>query len=255
MSAGYFNRRITMKKMLPVIVAVLFVNSPLIALQHSFDSQKTTFNQLPQEAQQTIEARAGNTPVHNIQMETFDGFTTYLATFNKNGKPQELRVDSKGQVWGSHWREIPPAVEKVADQRIGDGQLLGFRKQNVNGQAIYHFRYDQSGVPTDLWLTANGKPIAAPANAEMIEAAGTPSAPAQENITTQLNRGVKVDFNTLPEAAKNTVLREAKGAPVEDVDKGTINGQTAYEVAFKRDGKTYELQVREDGSIVGGHFD
>ncbi len=355
-----------MKKVLTLFAAISFCSGSLFALQHSFNSQKTTLDQLPAPAQKAIKAHAGNAAIQDIDMETFDGFTTYQVAFNKGANHKELRVDSQGKVWGEKWREIPAAVEKAADKAIGSNKLLGFRKQAIaNNQQVYHFRYDRNGAPADLWLSAAGARVQAPAGADIIETAGanvttagqtvaTPTTttttanpaagaagtgqlsggnwimfkdlpwPVQQTImnqaaganvqrvykterdgqtvyharfqkegqntrvavrqdgtlvntitgaaatpigvgetgdatlnqnTTQLQGGSKVSFNDLPQAVKNAITAQANGAAVEDVDKGTINGQTVYEAAFKKDGKTYELQVKEDGSVLGGHFD
>ena len=57
------------------------------------------------------------------------------------------------------------------------------------------------------------------------------------------------------EEQEEAITAQAAGATIEDIDKGIVNGQTVYEAAFKKDGKTYELQVKEDGTVLGGHFD
>lgn len=340
-----------MKQFLALIAVAALTSSPLMAVQHNFQSQKVTFDQLPAGAKAAVKAQAGNAPIQDIDMETFDGFTTYQVAFNKGGAHRELRVDANGKTWGKQWREIPAAVEKAADQRIGNDKFLGFRKHAVNGQPVYHFRYEKNGSPAELWLSQNGTMVKRPAGIDITESAGanattagqilpTPSAtpitapgaqaggnwvqfkdlswPVQQtimnqagganvqrvykteregktvyharfdkdgqrtrlavgqdgtvintttgaaagfdpadtgNTTTQLSGGTKVSFNDLPQAVKNSINAQANGAAIEDIDKGTINGQTVYEAAFKKQGRTYELQVKEDGSVLGGHFD
>ena len=339
-----------MKKFIAFVSALALGSSLALALQHTFNSQKITFDQLPQPAKNAIKAQAGNAAIQDVNMETFDGFTTYQVSFNKGGTAHDLRVDSQGRTWGNKWKEIPAAVERAAENKIGTGQLLGFRKQAAsNGQQLYHFRYQQNGAPADLWLSAAGTPVQAPAGADIIETAGanavtagqtvtlpqaagagpwiqfkdlpwpvqqsvmkesggasvqrvyktqregttvyharfmkeghdthvavredgtvlttTTGLPTTEpgvgetgdagiaNTTTPLSGGVKVNFQDLPQAAQNSITAQAQGAAIEDIDKGTINGQTVYEAAFKRGGRTYELQVKEDGTILGGHFD
>lgn len=62
--------------------------------------------------------------------------------------------------------------------------------------------------------------------------------------------GTKVQFNDLPPAAQNAIKAQAGSAQIEDIDKGTLNGRTVYEAAFKRDGQHTELRVAEDGTII-----
>ncbi|MDB6024985.1 MAG: hypothetical protein JWM68_1208 [Verrucomicrobiales bacterium] len=352
-----------MKKMFALFAAAGLTVSSHAALQHTFNSKKVTLDQLPPAAQQAIKTQAGNAPIQDIDMETFDGFTTYQAAFNKGAQHQELRVDAQGRAWGAHWRDIPPNVEQVAERQIGTGKILSFNKRPVNGTAIYHFRYDKSGTPADLFVSQNGTVIKRPAGVDVTESAGAaPAAPqtldevfdaaganattAGQNVqgqaassaaiaggtwmefkdlpwpvqqtimnqaggtsvqrvyktqrdgqniyharfdkngqrtrlavgqdgsllnttgatgalpagtgnatTTPLGGATKVSFNDVPQAAKNAITAQANGAAIEDVDKGTVNGQTVYEAAFKKNGKTYELQVKEDGTVLGGHFD
>ncbi len=339
-----------------VICAALAIAGGAEALQHSFNSQKVKLDQLPQAARQAIRSHTGGANIQDIDMETFDGFTTYQAAYNKDGQHREVRVDKQGKMWGAHWKDIPAAVERVAEKRIGNSKIVGFHKGEVKGQGVYHFKYDKNGTPSDLWVTANGDVIKHPEGINLNEAAGaeainstidaagansttagqsvfdqtTQSAsggtvmefkdlpwPVQQTImnqagganvqrviktmrngqpvyharfdkngqrtrltvgndgtvlntvsganiglgdtsdttTTPLSGASKVSFNDLPQAVKNSITAQANGAAIEDVDKGTVNGQTVYEAAFKKEGRTYELQVKEDGSVLGGHFD
>ena len=59
-----------------------------------------------------------------------------------------------------------------------------------------------------------------------------------------------MDFENVPEAVKKTVRDVAGENRIEDAERGTLDGQTVYEIAFKKDGKHNELRVAEDGSIV-----
>lgn len=54
----------------------------------------------------------------------------------------------------------------------------------------------------------------------------------------------------LPEAAQQTVQREKGDGTIEDIERDTERGQTVYEVEFEQDGRDYEIDVAEDGSLL-----
>src|SRR5205085_12309107 len=57
-------------------------------------------------------------------------------------------------------------------------------------------------------------------------------------------------FGDLPPAVQSTLRSEAGSAPIEDIDKGTLEGRIVYEAAFKQNEKNVELRVADDGTIV-----
>src|SRR5690348_3295119 len=68
--------------------------------------------------------------------------------------------------------------------------------------------------------------------------------------TKWLSASSKLDFKDAPPAVQNAVKAQAGAAQIEDIEKGTLDGRTVYEAAFKRNGQHTELRVAEDGTIV-----
>jgi hypothetical protein len=66
----------------------------------------------------------------------------------------------------------------------------------------------------------------------------------------QLSGGAKVDMNSAPQPVQNTLRQITAGAQVEDLERGTWNGRTVYQAAFKRNGQHTELQILDDGSVL-----
>ena len=61
---------------------------------------------------------------------------------------------------------------------------------------------------------------------------------------------VKMKLDEVPPAVRDTLTREAGGATIGDVDKEQKHGNTVYETDVTVGGKTYELKVAEDGSLI-----
>jgi hypothetical protein len=55
---------------------------------------------------------------------------------------------------------------------------------------------------------------------------------------------------SVPAGVQTTLKEEAKGATIAEVDKISEDGQTVYEADVEIKGKSYEIQVAEDGTLV-----
>jgi uncharacterized membrane protein YkoI len=61
----------------------------------------------------------------------------------------------------------------------------------------------------------------------------------------------KIALEDAPPAIQKTLKREAAGAPIGKIDVETEDGKTTYEVNVTLDGKVYEIQIAEDGTLIG----
>src|SRR5262245_41190274 len=60
---------------------------------------------------------------------------------------------------------------------------------------------------------------------------------------------VKLKFSEAPAAVQKTFKREASGAKIETVKKQDEDDKTIYSAEVTIDGKNYEIQVAEDGTL------
>jgi len=58
-------------------------------------------------------------------------------------------------------------------------------------------------------------------------------------------------LDQVPEAVRATILREAAGAKITEIERETENGKTVFEADFLRDGQEIEIQVAPDGTLLG----
>lgn len=67
------------------------------------------------------------------------------------------------------------------------------------------------------------------------------------------DRGSKeqaVTQDQLPAAVKATIMKEAGGGKIEEIDKLNWHGKTVYEADVMLEGKKWEIAVREDGQLL-----
>lgn len=62
---------------------------------------------------------------------------------------------------------------------------------------------------------------------------------------------VKVNFADTPAAVQKALREAAPDAKIDQVEKETENGRAVYEAEVVIDGKKYEVEVDEDGKVLG----
>jgi uncharacterized membrane protein YkoI len=66
---------------------------------------------------------------------------------------------------------------------------------------------------------------------------------------------VHVTLEELPAAVRETAKREVGTGTIVDIERETERGVTLYEVEFIEQGKKYELDIAEDGTLLRRHRD
>ena len=64
-----------------------------------------------------------------------------------------------------------------------------------------------------------------------------------------------VALDDVPKAVKATIIKEADGADVLEVEREIRKGQTVYEAEFVRNGKEIEIEVSLDGTLLKTEID
>ena len=65
----------------------------------------------------------------------------------------------------------------------------------------------------------------------------------------------EVTLDQLPAAVKATILKEAAGGKITEIEREIKNGETVYEAEFLLDGKEIELTVAANGTLLGRETD
>ena len=62
--------------------------------------------------------------------------------------------------------------------------------------------------------------------------------------------GQDVSLDKLPPAVRATVERETKGGQITEIELDREQGKVVYEVEFKANGKKWEIEIAEDGTLL-----
>ena len=61
---------------------------------------------------------------------------------------------------------------------------------------------------------------------------------------------VEVTLGQVPQAAQDALARESGGAPMGTVRREMENGRPVYEATFSKGGKSWEVEVDENGKVL-----
>ncbi|HYE30504.1 MAG TPA: PepSY-like domain-containing protein [Methylomirabilota bacterium] len=227
---------------------------------------KVAFTSLPSIVQQTVKAQAGASPVEDVDMGTWAGRQVYQVAFkDAQGQHRELFVSQEGVLLNPQpvpgaviavvptnattagaaplptqisWAEAPEPVRTALTAFSGGTRVPTINKVTVASTEYYHAQVMENGKPTDMRVDAKGLPVderyRTTAVAKLVP----------------LSNGKKVQPSEVPSAVANAMRTEAGEARIEDIDVGTWNGQTVYQVGFKNQDKHTEIQLLSDGKVL-----
>ncbi len=60
-----------------------------------------------------------------------------------------------------------------------------------------------------------------------------------------------VTLDQCPAAVQKTINEQAQGGTINEIEKETEDGKVTYEAEITKDGKTFDIEVAEDGTLLG----
>lgn len=164
--------------------------------------------------------------------------------------------------------ELPKATQAAINRSLDGGAVRHVEEAgSSDGRAVYKVGIRHEGNEKALLVDADGKII--PKNQAVAAKSDTSSSeassPAEGVGSSASFESGKEDgkilglpkrgFDTLrleqvPEPVRKTILREAGGLKVVEIELADKDGQQTYEVDIERDGKNRELRISPDGRIL-----
>lgn len=137
------------------------------------------------------------------------------------------------------FHDLPRPVQNAIRGQAGSARVDHVETAVRNGKTNYVAIFNRGERSVRLELDGAGKI----ANGESLT-----NAPSSKRAP--LAAATKVEQAQLPAQVQQTLRQYAQGASIADIDKGTLQGKTVYDASFKSDGKTVELRISQDGSLV-----
>ena len=118
------------------------------------------------------------------------------------------------------FEQLPPAVQKTAKAESDGATVRGYSSEVENGRTEYEAQLTIDGHKRDVSMDASGK---------------------------VLEREDEVKFDSLPQAVRDGLRKQAVAGKIERVEKVTSDKRTIYEAMVRDRGKTHEIAVTAAG--------
>jgi len=236
------------------------------------------FSSAPAAVQRAVQRRAGQQvqSVEFVDRETTNGQTTYEATWkDTQGVQQDFLVSENGKVLrdvtGAKPRNnitAPPAasanvsgftggqkaplnwasetVQNRLKQMANGAEIRNFEKGQFNGQTAYEGSFKTNNSLVTVVLAEDGALLAQ-----------SPSIIATGHITTApgatvagFSNSQAAPLNWASETVQNKFKQMAKGAPIQNFQKGEFKGQPAYLGSYTQNGHTMTVVMGENGNVL-----
>jgi uncharacterized membrane protein YkoI len=243
-------------------------------------SSKITVERAPEAVQKALKTETGGAPVEDLEVGKDQGLTIYEAAFKSGGRTVELQLGEDGRVLFdprhrnrgarrgafaslvplSSGQKVEPgqapfAVRNTLVTQLGSARLEDLEKGQYNGRTIYQAAFKENGKNVELQIAEDGALVFDPRNsatgavgAPAVGSASSKYADVKSSVT--LRSSSKVSLNDAPQAVQSRIQKELNGANLEDLERGSWNGQTVYEAAFKSNGRHVELQLDQNGDVI-----
>lgn len=227
---------------------------------------KIAFRDLPASVQKAV--RSDKDEIKRIEQFSFDGKTVYEVRLDKEDaadklvylsqdgtriKDEAVRQQRQAERNKLHLKNLPKAVKATYKTQAGSAKMEDIDVETLNGKTVYDIDYNRAGHVETVRINEDGSLVRADRRARLNNRdlkqnnAGLPNAAAFDR---SLSGSQKLDFESVPESVKRTARSVAGANRIEDAERGTLDGRTIYELAFKENGVHNELRVAEDGAIV-----
>jgi uncharacterized membrane protein YkoI len=206
--------------------------------------EKVTLDQVPAAVKATLLKEAKDAKIEEIEKETKNGTTTYEAKFVADGKTVEVKVASDGTLLKRKVEDeekvtldqVPAAVKDTILKEAKGAKIEAIEKETKKGESVYEAEFLAEGKEVEIRVASDGKLLKEEAEDE------------DEDEENEEEGNVTLD--QVPPAVKATLLKEANGAKITEIEKETKNGKTVYEAEFVAGGKTVEVKVASDGKLL-----
>jgi uncharacterized membrane protein YkoI len=145
-------------------------------------------------------------------------------------------------------KEVPAAVKVTLLAEAKGGTIEEIEMETENGRTVYEADVIIDGQEVEIQVAPDGTLLGK--EIEDNDEGDDDDDEGDDDDEDEDEDEEEVSLDDVPAAVKATILKEAAGAEIEEVDKETEDGQTVYEAEFEADGKEIEIEVATDGTLL-----
>ncbi len=133
--------------------------------------------------------------------------------------------------------DCPAAVQKTLTREAHGAKIKEVEKETEDGETVYEAEVKIDGKEYEIEVAQDGTLLEKVLDED-------------EDDEDEDEEEEEVKLSDCPAAVQKTLKREAHGAKIKEVEKETEDGKAIYEAEVKIDGKEYEIEVAQDGTLI-----
>jgi hypothetical protein len=262
-----------------MIIRIVFYPLLLAALAfgvHSTWGKDISFDDLPGPAKRVAQTELNSGKLQRVEKVDYKGHTIYALDLQRaDGSTKNVYLNADGTYvrdqdvatsrgTGSSGAnaasgqnvqlgQVPEPVRRTIQTETRNGpvsRIVQLPQQATNTMYEVFFR-QPSGQEKVIYLNPDGSYVK-----EGQGAPGTrPSWAILGNGSTgslqPLSAPSQVTFSQLPTAVQTTLRNQAGASRIQNIQSGQLNGQPVYQAEINRNGQHVQLQVNQQGSLLG----
>jgi uncharacterized membrane protein YkoI len=205
------------------------------------DARKLSLDQIPAEAREMLVTLADGATIAAVERDKEHGIELYEAEWKKaDGLEAEAKVMANGDLVEMEEETdaaaLPANVKAAVAKRFPAGAKLECEKVTL---LMYEIEAKVNGKERSILVLPTGK----------ILGRGLEGDDDDDDDDDENEQGVSLD--QLPPAVKATILAEAKGAQVREIERENTKNGVVYEAEWVENGHGVEIKVAPDGKLLG----
>ncbi len=210
------------------------------------DDNGLTLDQIPAAAREALLELAGGAAITEVEGDKEHGVVLYEAAWAVNGGEIEAAVTADGSLVEMEQEitadDLPEAVKAVAAKHFAGAAEIEYEKVTV---VVYEIEGKANGKEKEIKVLATGQIV----GREKGDDAGDDDDGDDDDDDGEENEE-EISLDQVPAPAKATILAEAKGAKIVEVERETKDGKTVYEAEWMENGQEVEVKVAPDGTLL-----
>jgi len=219
------------------ILLVLFGLGLVAGIAVAGNDAKISLDQVPAKAREALLKLANGNPITEVEREKEHGKVFYEAEWLVDGRETEAKVTADGDLVELEEvvdaKDVPAAVKAVVAKKFPAGAKIEYEKVMI---VVYEVEAMINGKEREIMVLPTGKIMGKKKGHHGRHDDGED----EENIS----------IDQVPDAVKATILAEAKGAQIKEIERESKKGKTVYEAEWVVDGQEIEIKVAPDGTLL-----
>ena len=217
--------------------------------------KKISLDEVPEAARNTILHEAAGNMVREIEQETENERTVYEAEWKVDGKEVEVKVTADGKLLERETeialKDVPEAARETILKEAAGSKVNEVEKVVAGDRVAYEAEWKADGKEIEITVSTAGKVLKREVEEEDDDGDDDGDDDHKQGREEKQEDGeVDVTLDQVPDAVKATILKEAAGNKIEEIERETRNGRTVYEAEWKVGGKEIEINVAPDGTLL-----